>query len=359
MIVLTDLSKFACNSRTPIEDVLRRLDVSQYLFQIVLDEEGHLLGTVTDGDIRRAMLQGVTLDEPASRCMQTQPKTGKLGNRRANEGQLRQLGSSRSFLPILDEQGIVCSILFDDGGPQIERALVMAGGFGKRLGEQTLTTPKPLLTVGNKPILEHVISALENAGVSSLHVSVHYLAEQIKAFFNARGNAAEVQFIVEETPLGTAGALSHLASSADRSPILVVNGDLITNVDYGALHEFYIRHNLDAVVCVARYDVQLPYGVVRYDDEGVFAGIDEKPRISNFVAAGIYYLGAEFMALVQPGERMDMPDLLMMGRSIGLKIGLFPIHESWTDVGRPEDLAAANHDAWEQAGGAPSPAAER
>ncbi len=324
--------------------MLRRLDASGYLFQILIDDCGRLIGTITDGDVRRAMLEGVQLDEPSIRCAQTKPLTGRIGDDNSNLQKLLRLGSTRTFLPLLDDAGVVSAILYDNGRSGLGEALIMAGGFGKRLGERTRKTPKPLLDVGGQPILEHVVSALERAGTRTIYVSVHYLSDQIKTFFDRRSNLAKIDFIEEETPLGTAGAIGFLPEG-QHDPVLVVNGDLITKVDYRALHEFYSRRQFDAVVCVARYNIQVPYGVIRYDQEGLFSGIEEKPEMSNFIAAGIYYLGPQFISLVRTGERMDMPELLTLGRTIGLKIGLFPIHESWTDVGRPEDLAAADHSA--------------
>ncbi|MEM8970666.1 MAG: sugar phosphate nucleotidyltransferase [Pseudomonadota bacterium] len=348
---ITDTSTLVIGPNTSVRVLLERLSSGNEPFQIVLDNDGRVIGTITDGDVRRAILNGMALEDSVVSCLNTSPTIGKIGDETQNSRLLRRLKGLRPFLPLIDENQKLREVLVaEPKTSQSSVALIMAGGFGKRLGERTRNIPKPLLPVGGQPILEHIVSAIEAAGVGTIHVSVHYLADQIKTFFDARGSVAEILFIEEEAPLGTAGALSYLPSSSASGPILVVNGDLITDVNYSALHEFYVRHNLDAAVCVARYDIQLPYGVVRYDESGVFAGIDEKPQISNFVAAGIYYLGSEFLALVKPGERLDMPDLLMMGRNIGLKIGLFPIHEMWTDVGRPEDLAAADQAAREQTG---------
>ena len=216
----------------------------------------------------------------------------------------------------------------------------MAGGFGRRLGERTLKTPKPLLPVGGRPVLDHLLERLEKAGIGNIHISLHYYADKIRSYIAARDNKAKFSFVEEETPLGTAGALARLLPRPS-APVLVMNGDVLTNVDFGALHDFHIRHGFDATVGVARYEVEVPFGVVRYGDDGLFAGIDEKPLISSFIAAGIYYLSPEFVALVPNNRPMDMPELLNLGRGIGLRIGVFPIHEYWTDIGRPDDLERA------------------
>ncbi|WP_340302376.1 sugar phosphate nucleotidyltransferase [Roseobacter sp. HKCCD7870] len=342
MILLREFSDYVCLPSVSIRAVLERINRTAHLFQLVVDTDGRLLGTVTDGDIRRAMLTGVGLDAPASVCMKTQPLTGRIGETAKNFEKLGGIGSTRRFLPILDDQSRVAELFIGSKGDLgIATALVMAGGFGKRLGERTKCTPKPLLQVGGRPILDRVISALEDSGVPSITLSVHYLSEQIYDFVSARDNRAHIHFVEETQPLGTAGALG-LVKDIERSPVLVVNGDVLTGCDFVALHDFHMRHGLDGTIGVTRYDVDVPYGVIRQDEEGFFAGIEEKPRISNFVAGGVYYLSPAFLALVPLGRPFDMPELLNSGREIGLRIGLFPIHEYWTDVGHPEDLEAAD-----------------
>lgn len=352
MIAIRDFSAYACGPDTPIREVLRRLDGTPHLFQIVVDGGGRLLGTITDGDIRRAMLQGAGLDDAAAACMQTRPMTGIAGDAEGNRARLVGVSSSRSFLPVLDASGAVVELLVREGRQGgIAHALVMAGGFGRRLGERTREVPKPLLPVGGRPILDHVLSGLEKAGVRAVHVSVHYRAGQIRDFLQARPNRMTVSLVEESEPLGTAGALGRL-DGLGPAPLLVVNGDLITGVDFAALHEFHLRHGLDATIGVARYDIDVPFGVVRYGEDGLFAGVDEKPRISRFVAAGVYYLSPDLVALVPRDRRMDMPELLNRGRASGLKIGVFPIHEHWTDVGQPADLDAADAVHRQNSGGA-------
>jgi dTDP-glucose pyrophosphorylase len=339
---IRNFSAYACSPQTTVREVLARINATSGLFQMVVDADGRLLGTVTDGDVRRAMLHNVGLDDTAERCMHQQPVTGRVGQAEENKRRLTRLGSVRPFLPVLDESSRVVEVLVRDlSASGISHALVMAGGFGRRLGDRTRITPKPLLPVGDRPLLDHVLTALEDSGIGHVHISVHYLAAQIRAFVAGRENRADIKFIEEEQPLGTAGALAWLDGLIP-GQILVVNGDVLTRVDLAALHDFHIRHGLDATVGVARHDLQVPFGVVRYDEEGLFESIEEKPRISNFIAAGVYYLGAEFSALVPRNQPMDMPELLTLGRRIGLRIGLFPIHEYWTDVGQPDDLDAAD-----------------
>jgi len=203
--------------------------------------------------------------------------------------------------------------------------------------------PKPLLEVGGRPILDRVLEGLENAGVRRVILAVHYLADKIESFVAVRRNVATIELIREPSRLGTAGALGLVDPvSIGQMPLLVVNGDLVTRVDFRALHDFHVRHGNDGTLGVATYHVDVPYGVVRHDEEGLFEGIDEKPRFNYFVAAGVYYLTRQFMALVPKNRPFDMPDLLTQGKALGMRIGLFPIHEDWADIGRPADFEAVD-----------------
>lgn len=324
--------------------MLSRINATPYLFQLVVDENGRLLGTVTDGDVRRAMLRGTQLDETAAVCAQRNPVTGRIGAHHENLGKLRQIARAVAFLPILDEQGIVREILISqEPKGSIATALLMAGGPGTRLGELTQRTPKPMLPVGGKPIIGHILDQLEQAGVCEIYVAVHYLPDQIERFIGERDNKVPIRLLREEKRLGTAGALSLLPPS-QQGPVLVMNGDVMTQVNFQALRIFHDRHALDGTIGVARHAIEIPYGVIHQSADGAFERIEEKPRIDHFVAAGVYYLSPAFLALVAPGQPLDMPELLNLGRSAGLHAGLFPIHEYWIDVGRPNDLDAATRD---------------
>jgi len=324
-----------------VAEALARIDcATPNLFQIVVSDDGRVLGTITDGDIRRAMLRGIGMSDSVENCMRTTPILGHTGEDLTNRVLLRRAW----FLPVVDADGRLDHVLVHRRFDQpLNRALIMAGGFGRRLGGLTREKPKPLLSVGGRPILDRVLEQVELAGASSIHIAVHYKSDLIRDFIKARRNAATISFIEETEPLGTAGALAHLANHVDE-PLLVANGDVLTQVDFTAMREFNSRHAYDGTVAVSRYDTQVPFGVIRQTPDGSFAGIDEKPCVTHFVAAGLYYLSPEFIALTPRGRRVDMPELLTLGASAGLRIGLFPVHEYWKDVGQPHDLAAADHD---------------
>ena len=343
---LTRLDAIVCPPDTTVAEVLARIDEAEpYLFQIVVDENRKVLGTLTDGDLRRAMLRGATMSDAVKKCMRTTPILGRVAEDDAN----RILVHRTWFLPVVDTTGQIDHVLVARRLViPLSRALVMAGGFGRRLGDLTRTTPKPLIPVAGRPVLERVLEQLENAGVSMIDISVHYLADQIKEFVANRPNKAVVRFIEETEPMGTAGALAQIAWDLD-SPVLIVNGDVLSQVDYAAMHHFHASHGYDGTVAVKSYEIEVPFGVIRQTSDGQFAGIDEKPRLSHFVAAGLYYLSPEFAALTPRGRPVDMPEVITNGAKAGLRIGLFPVHEYWKDVGCPADLARANADMDESA----------
>ena len=336
------IDRHVCAPSTSIREALRRIDAaSPHLFQVVVDDERRVVGTVTDGDVRRAMLRSVGLDDPVSQCMNDQPVVGRP-EAPSNGARLR----ASHFLPVVDESGRLMEVLLEgERQPSIARALVMAGGFGRRLGQETRDRPKPLLDVAGRPVLDRVLAQLEDAGVGRIDVSVHYLAEQIEAFLAARNSRAEVCVIRESEPLGTAGALGHL-SQPQSGNILVVNGDVLTRANFGALAEFHDRHGHDATVGAAVHEVHVPFGVLRHGEDGLLDHIEEKPTYQHLVAAGIYYLSDAVLAFMPADPPVDMPELLDNAKRAGLCIGLFPVHEYWQDVGQPQDLRAArsHHD---------------
>jgi dTDP-glucose pyrophosphorylase len=341
MYRIKDIDNVLCGPGLSIRDVLARInDSPTHLFQLVVDEERHLLGTVTDGDVRRAILRGITLEDPVSECMHQSPKAGQPGDDAVNRSLLRKT----RFLPILDDAGQVINVLATEASHgAIGSALVMAGGYGQRLGARTKDIPKPLLGVGGRPILDRVLEQLEDVGVEEIHIAVHFLGEKIERFISERTNRARIHFIRESEPLGTAGALGLLPPSA-QDEVLLVNGDVVTRVDYRALHDFHVASDLDATIGVSRYDIHIPYGVVRHDEKGLFENIVEKPTLGQFIAAGMYYLSAPFLAQVPQGRAIDMPELLDIAHRAGLRIGVFPVHEYWIDVGQPDDLELAELD---------------
>jgi dTDP-glucose pyrophosphorylase len=338
------LDDLVCPPDTSIRGGLARLNATADLFQLVVDADRRLLGTLTDGDIRRALLAGFDMSDSVASAMQIKPVSAPAADVAGAHKLLSNIRSLVPFVPLIDEDGRVTAVFVQrrnsDGNVA---ALVMAGGKGTRLGSLTQSIPKPLVEVGGKPILEHVLTGLEAGGVEDIYVSVNHFGEQIDRYCQQRNGSAKLHILWEDAPGGTAGALGLLPKDLDR-PLLVINGDLVTEMDFRAMEAFFEAQHLAACIAVAHHEIMIPYGVVSADADGIFRGIQEKPVVKSFVAAGIYMLDETVYRLVKHGRRIDMPDLLNEARSAGLKIGVFPLHEYWRDVGHPADLAEADAD---------------
>lgn len=333
-----------CSSNVSILEALRRLNampIPKYV--VVADPTRRLLGTVTDGDIRRAILRGIDLSSPVSQCMNTAPVCVTAWNRPKAGRLLKEPGIT--FVPVVDEAGVLLDVVTGFSVVTDEVLVVlMAGGLGTRLQDHTLTTPKPLLRVAGKPILQRIVEKLESAGFRQIYISVNYLADQIVEFFRTHPpKAAQIKFLHEDMRLGTAGALS-LLPGRPSGPILVANADLVTEIDFEALLQFHFEHEFDATVGAAVHVVDIPYGVIECDDQGLIRGIREKPRLDYFVNAGLYVLTPAIWDLIPVKCYIDMPEVLEKAIAKGLHVGAFPIHEYWIDVGQQHELLRANHD---------------
>jgi dTDP-glucose pyrophosphorylase len=321
---------------------------------LVVDEERRLLGTVTDGDIRRAMLADLALDAAVEVLLERQqelhearpiPLTARSGTHPAELVALMQRYDVLQ-IPLVDERGRVESLsllrdLVELEGPPL-RAVVMAGGFGTRLGELTRETPKPMLPVGDRPLLERIIEQLRDAGIEQVNLTTHYRADEIVRHFGDGGNlGVRIEYVSEEEPLGTAGALGLIESDA---PILVMNGDILTRVDFKAMHRFHDEHGADMTVAVRPYEARVPYGLVDLDGSRI-TSIAEKPLARGFVNAGIYLLKPEACRLVVPGEPLDMPQLIQRLLDDDRTVVGFPLREYWLDIGRLADYEQALADA--------------
>lgn len=332
-----------------LRSCLTRINATAFLFQIVIDNEGRIIGTVTDGDIRRALLDGANLNSSIRRSMNPRPIVARSIDQAVTL--LATVDSHPAgWVPVVDAAGRPGPVVIDNGGEPsgIAAALVMAGGFGRRLGNLTRSTPKPLLKLRGKPILEHILRRLAAEGIQEIYVSTHYLSEQVSEFANSLQISASIRILEEQEPLGTAGALGMLPADFDRS-LLVLNGDIVTTVDYAAMADMHRQMNNRITVGAAQYDFDVPYGVLQHDSDGRLTGITEKPTYRHYVAAGIYLLEPEAIRLVRRHEAIDMPALIKRASQEALTIGMFALHEYWIDVGQPDDVATAEnqHREWD------------
>ena len=330
-----------------IESAVGVLDRGALRIALVVDGARRLLGTITDGDVRRGLLRRVSLDAPVSSIMCATPTVAGPETTRAECLSLMER-SQLLHLPIVDDAGTLLGLETLDGLLQPPRrdnpVFLMAGGFGTRLHPMTQHVPKPLLKVGKKPLLEHILDSLIAQGFHRFYVSLHYMPEMIRAHFGDGSQwGVHITYVQEETPLGTAGALGLLPHDEIDAPMLMLNGDLLTTVDYGELLEFHASHDSAATLCVSRYEHRVPYGVVVSDDH-VVRSIEEKPAHAWFINAGIYVLSPELVHRVPAGQRLDMPDLIAAEIAGGRGITAFPLREYWLDVGRMAEFEKAQQD---------------
>lgn len=344
-MLLEDLSGFLVKPTDSIRDVIATIDRNEMQIALVTDAGGVLLGTVTDGDIRRGLLRGVTLDRPAAEVMNADPKKADADQEpSAIEALMRRTGLWRIPVVTLDGRVVGLGVPDDQAVHSHDNlVVVMAGGLGTRLGELTKNTPKPLIRVGSRPILQTIVECFIHQGFQRFAFSVNYKAELIERYFRDGSDfGVSITYLHEDAPLGTAGALS-LLEEVPAEPILVMNGDLLTRADFGKMLAFHQGDGFDATMAVREHATQLPFGVVEMDQQRVVRLV-EKPVTRWFINAGIYVLEPSVLELIPRGERFDMTSLLQAVLSRGGSLGSFPVHEYWRDVGQPQDLMLADQD---------------
>jgi dTDP-glucose pyrophosphorylase len=327
-----------------LEQVISVMDASSLQICLVVDAAGKLLGTVTDGDIRRGIIRTHSLSGAVSEVMKRNPVVSSLDVDRGAQRELMARTSVRQ-LPLLDREGHVVGLILRDDleapEPIDNWVVLMAGGLGKRLRPMTDDTPKPLLQVGHKPLLETILESFVEHNFRRFFISVNYMAERVKEHIGdgSRWNV-EVRYLEENAQLGTAGALG-LVDEAIDSPLIVMNGDVLTKTNFAQLLAFHREQGARATMCVREYDVQVPFGVVDID-KGRVARLREKPVNTYFINAGIYVLEPDMLPLVTRGSALNMTDLFQILIDRGDQIAVFPVREYWLDIGQVEDFNRAN-----------------
>ncbi|HEV8473627.1 MAG TPA: nucleotidyltransferase family protein [Methylomirabilota bacterium] len=311
----------------------------------VTDDSGRLAGLVTDGDVRRGILRGASLDSLVADIMNARPVVGPAGLARDEAVALMQQRSIR-HLPLLDAERRLVDILFLDEllrPPLLPNpAVIMAGGAGRRLAPLTETTPKPLLKVGGRPLIDIMIERLRAAGVREIVVVLHYKAAMIRDHLGDGARlGVSLGYHDEEQPRGTAGSLRDLGLTR---PFLLVNADILTRCDFRAMLSFHDEHRADMTVGTVPYTVDLPYGVLEVDGARL-AGVTEKPRLDFQINSGIYVITPAAVELAIPaGGVVDVPDVIATLTQLDKRVVAFPIREYWLDVGRHDDFHKADRD---------------
>jgi len=334
------------SSGQSIRQAMETLDRSSLQIVLVVDAREHLVGTVTDGDIRRGLLRGLDLGAPVQQVMNPKPIVARQGMSRAEFIELLRRHDLH-HLPLVDGDGRLVGLESDvelyEGAEKDNWVVLMAGGLGQRLRPLTDDTPKPLLPVGDRPLLEIIINRFTAQGFRKFFISVNYRADLVEAHFGDGAKfGAEIRYLREDQPLGTGGAVG-LLPERPTSPFVVMNGDLLTTINFESLVDFHQQHGADLTLCVRRYSHQIPYGVAEIQDGEVVA-ITEKPNHECFISGGIYVLSPMVYDRLQPQRRVDMPDLMRELIAAKSRVTAFPVTEYWIDIGRMEDLERARQE---------------
>lgn len=330
--------------KTNLHEAIHVIDKAALQIALVTDDVGRLSGVVTDGDIRRALIRGLSLDHTVEEVMNANPKVASVGDSKALLIAIME-AHQLIHLPVLDTEGKIVGLktlqdLYKQ--PHFQNPVfLLAGGFGRRLRPLTDVCPKPLLEIGGKPILETIIENFVSAGFKNFYIAVHYLAEQIKDYFgDGQRWGVQISYIEEHEPLGTAGALGLLPHDMPDLPMIVMNGDILTQIDFSRLLAYHNEHQGVATLCVRRFEYQIPYGVVSIDAQRI-TNIVEKPIQSCFSNAGVYVLNQSLVQTIAKQQQIDMPQLLNQQIASGQLVSMFPVYEYWLDIGRKSDFLRA------------------
>lgn len=347
-----DLKLLCISPKDSVRQAMACIDRNQRGIVTVVDESRHLLGTITDGDLRRAMLAGMDLDTKVSTILARkvdspypQPVTAPVGTEPEALIQVMKERMVRQ-IPLLDEAGRVMDLVtLDDLVPMQPlplQAVVMAGGLGTRLRPLTEDLPKPMLPLGGRPLLELIVEQLQQAGIRRVNVATHYKPEKIVEYFgDGRAFGVELNYVNEDRPLGTGGALGLMP--APQEPLLVINGDIFTQVNFRAMLVYHQEQQADMTVGVRRYEMQVPYGVVECDGPQV-RRLKEKPQLGFLVNAGIYLMEPSVYQVIPSGQHFHMTDLIQWLLDAGRPVVSFPIREYWLDIGQYTDYMQAQDD---------------
>ena len=343
---MKNIENIKLRQNATIKEALGIIDSGAMQIALVVDDNDKLLGTLTDGDIRRGILRGLDLDSSIETIVFKEPAIAKISS---TKEEILKIALSKKLhqIPIVDDNGIVLDLkeIEELVEPKIKtsRVILMVGGLGTRLRPLTQDTPKPMLKVGNKPILQTIVEKFAEYGFVNITMCVNFNASIIRDYFgDGKEFGVNIDYVLEQKRMGTAGALS-LLKERPSEPFFVMNGDLLTNVNFEHIFNYHTLHKATATMCVREYDYEVPYGVVKMNDNKITA-IAEKPVQKFFVSAGIYMLSPEILDLIPKNEFYDMPALFEKLIKLSKNVISFPIREYWLDIGRMEEYQRANEE---------------
>ena len=341
---MKNIENIKLNQNATIKEALKIIDSGAMQIALILDDSNKFIGTLTDGDIRRGLLKGLDLDSSIESIIFTTPTIATISD---TKEEILKLALSKKLhqIPILDHDGKIVGIQEIEElikpKEKTNRVILMVGGLGTRLRPLTENTPKPMLKVGNKPILQTIVEKFAEYGYTNIVMCVNYKSHVIQDYFgDGKEFGVNIEYILEEQRMGTAGALSLLKEKPTEA-FFVMNGDLLTNVNFEHLHDFHISNNSMGTMCVREYDFQVPYGVVNMYGSNILS-IEEKPVHKFFVSAGIYMLSPDVLKYIPESKFYDMPTLFEKIISEKQNAISFPLREYWLDIGRIEEYKKAN-----------------
>ncbi len=330
-----DISSLLIDQDASIKQTLVVLNKNEEKIALVVNKKKILIGTVTDGDIRRGILDGHNLE---TKCKDVMNKSFFSATNEISEFEAIEIMKKNDLkqLPILNEKGVPKNLILKDkklkDSKKKNKVFIMAGGEGKRLYPLTKNCPKPMLKIGGKPMLENIINQFKLHGFDNFYISVNYLKNTIIDYFKDGSNFdVKIRYIEEKSKLGTAGSLS-LISEKLYEPIIVANADVITSIDYTNLLEYHVLNKNFVTVCIRKYISTVPFGVIKTKDN-IVTDLVEKPSKSFNINAGIYILDPKALLYLVKNNNIDIPEYLLNLIKKGKKVSVFPVHEEWQDIG--------------------------
>lgn len=326
-------------------DALKVMEKGTFGIVFIVDSDEKLIGVLNDIDLRQALLSNKPMNMTVDKYMNPHPVCLSENAGKAEAMELKRKHPTKRVIPVVDDKGRVVGIetTYLVTTAIANRVIILAGGKGMRLRPLTENKPKPMLTIKNKPLLEITILRLSAQGFKNIHISINYHGDQIKKHFgDGNKHGVNIEYIEEKERLGTAGSLSLMENIHE--PCIVLNGDILTKVDYRALLDYHLAQGNKVTVALYEYDFQVPFGVANIKDDGCLKEIEEKPAKTFFVNAGIYVLDSDIVARIPKGKTYDMTSLIDDLIKKGYTVGCFLISEYWIDVGRQSEYQKANED---------------
>ena len=335
LIILPDIT---------IKQAFRAISKTGEKCLIIVDKNKRLLGTLSDGDLRKAILRGSRVSDPIEGIYREKPTVFLAGEYSKNEVKETFLKNKFDLIPIVNHENIVVDVLlwretFSNDEQKTHKKLnvpvvIMAGGKGTRLEPFTKVLPKPLIPINDKPVIEHILGCFTDVGVNTFILTINYKASIMKAFFEELKPDFSIDFVEEQKPLGTAGSLRFLKNRFD-TPFFVTNCDIIINLDYSSLFDFHVKNGYEITLVASAKEYTIPYGTCDLNGEGHLSHINEKPKLDFLINAGLYVLNPAVLNLIPENTFYHITHLIKDAKSQGLRVGVFPVDDDdWIDVGQ-------------------------